>query len=140
MPIRAVSRSASLPILIAALVLALAISLTLAARGGPATVRLDGHLARLTLSEFSISPQALSVPAGRLEIVARNSGILPHNLTFERERPNAEGEPVVLSATGPVLPGATVAIWARVSAGRYRMLSTISNQADLGMTGTLVVR
>jgi uncharacterized cupredoxin-like copper-binding protein len=124
--------------LVAALV---AVSFALSTRGGPSTVAVQGHVVEVTLKEYSIKPQRISVPPGPFQIVVHNSGILTHNLTLEHEHLDSNNEPVVIASSRTLLPGATVHTSVKaLSAGRYRIISTISNQADLGMTGTLTVR
>jgi hypothetical protein len=102
---------------------------------------LSGHKLTVTLSEYSISPQYISVPAGPLQIVAYNKGILTHNIALELSHRDSHGEPVILKDSPPILPGreATLTIILR-GAHRYILASTISNQTDLGMSATLVVR
>ena len=46
-------------------------------------MRLAGPVVRVTLDEYAITPQDLSVPSGRVELVARNAGRLTHNLRVE---------------------------------------------------------
>lgn len=141
MSIRALNRPVAAPALLAAALLAAVVSLALADRGGPAPVAVRGHSFEVTLSDYAITPQTLSVPGGEVRIVVRNSGILTHNLTLEYEQDNANGEPRVIASTHGVAPGGTAAIATlSLGAGRYRMVSTLANQADLGMTGTLLVR
>lgn len=102
---------------------------------------IDGHTARITLSEYSLTPQRISFPSGPLQIAVHNSGILTHNLTIEHERLDSNGEPVVIASTHTLKPGETKLLSIEaLDAGSYHMTSTISNQADLGMTGTLIVR
>jgi len=103
-------------------------------------VRQRGHLLRLALQEYRIVPQSVSVPAGRLQIVARNGGILAHNIAVEVGR-LAEGNPDVIAASGTIMPGSSATLSVDLPhAGRYLLVSTIANQRDLGMNGTLVVR
>src|ERR1700728_1840007 len=66
------------------LALAATAPLLLAGCGAGHTVRLQGPRLAVTLSEYRITPQAVSVPPGRLQIRARNSGILTHNVELER--------------------------------------------------------
>jgi uncharacterized cupredoxin-like copper-binding protein len=141
MSISTASRRLALTGLLLGLALLVAVSFGLATRGGPAAVTARGHVGAVTLSEYSIEPQRIDVPAGQLVIVVHNGGILTHNLTLEHEHLDSNGEPVVIASSGTLLPGATVRASVKdLSAGHYRMTSTISNQADLGMTGTLNVR
>jgi uncharacterized cupredoxin-like copper-binding protein len=47
----------------------------------------------------------------------------------------------VLGATGIIMPGASGSVTLTLlRRGRYELRSTIANQADLGMYGTLIVR
>jgi hypothetical protein len=122
--------------------LALLAPLTLAGCGGAKTVRVEGHELRFGLDEYRILPRDVSVPPGPLRMVVRNRGVLTHNLTLERENRDASGNAVVLASSSTIMPGATVTVTtsAPLRPGRYALLSTISNQADLGMSGTLIVR
>jgi uncharacterized cupredoxin-like copper-binding protein len=105
------------------------------------TVDVRGHQLALTLSEFQIAPQNVSMPAGTIVLVAHNRGILTHSLAVEREGPEPEAEPVVLARTGAILPGATGSLTITLRRkGRYELQSTIANQGDLGMNGTLTIR
>ncbi|HEY7891243.1 MAG TPA: cupredoxin domain-containing protein [Solirubrobacteraceae bacterium] len=135
------SRPVAAPALVIGVLALAAVSLALADRGGPAAVSTPYNSISVTLSEYSITPQTISVPGGTVRILVHNSGLLAHNLTIEYEHPNSNGEPTVIASTKTVLPGKTASVSSQaLSAGRYRMLSTISNEADLGMTGTLIVR
>ena len=51
---------------------------------------------RVTLDEYAITPQDISVPSGRVELVARNVGRLTHNLRVEdpAEDPDEQTEPL----------------------------------------------
>ena len=46
-------------------------------------VREDQPVVRVTLDEYAITPQDISVPSGEVELVARNIGRLTHNLQIE---------------------------------------------------------
>jgi plastocyanin len=106
----------------------------------PAQVRMSGHTLTVTLSEYAITPQRVSLPAGPIVIVARNRGILTHDIAIERAGALEANRPS-LASTGTIMPGATGTL--RITLrhpGTYTMLSTIANQADLGMNGTLTIR
>jgi hypothetical protein len=123
------------------LILAMAASLLLSSSGGSRPLVVREHAVTLTLNEYSITPRAVSVPAGTLRITAYNAGILPHNLTVAHYKLDSNGERVILTSTGTILPAASRTITVEVSrAARYTLASTIANQADLGMTATLIVR
>lgn len=104
---------------------------------GPATVNVTGRTIRLRLDEYRVLPQKISVQAGRLELVVTDTGILTHNLEIEEATKDSSGNPIVLAHTPVLFPGQTVRVQAPLPPGRYVMISTLSNQAALGMTGTL---
>jgi hypothetical protein len=116
-------------------------ALLLAGCGAGATVRLNDRRVAFTLDEYRILPRTVSVPPGRIRIVVSNRGILTHNLFLELENDDSEGNPVILARTPTLMPGASTSqLTPPLRAGRYKLLSTIANQADLGMSGTLIVR
>jgi uncharacterized cupredoxin-like copper-binding protein len=104
-------------------------------------VRVQGHRLTLTLSEYRILPDSVSAPAGTLVIVAHNRGILTHDVAIERKSQAEAPTPVVLATTGTIKPGASGRLQITLHRpGRYELLSTIANQSDLGMNGTLTIR
>jgi hypothetical protein len=112
----------------------------LAGCGEGTTARVSGHGVALTLEEYRIVPQTVSVPAGRLQIVARNRGILTHNLEVERGSLDST-ERTVLATIHTLLPGTSESVLTQpLAPGRYLLVSTVGNQAVLGMSGTLIVR
>jgi uncharacterized cupredoxin-like copper-binding protein len=116
-------------------------SFALAGAGAPKAVVLSGHTVTLTLDEYSITPQSISLPAGPIRLVAENHGLIAHNLTVENERLDSRGERPRIASTYPIPPGSSSTISIEVPRpGRYLLTSTIANQGDLGMTGTLIVR
>jgi hypothetical protein len=114
--------------------------LLLAGCGATRAVRLPRHELDLTLSEYRIAPAAASVPAGRLRIVARNRGILTHNVELERGSLDST-ERTVLATVHTLLPGASETIvTGPLRSGHYLLVSTIDDQTTLGMSATLIVR
>jgi hypothetical protein len=112
----------------------------LAGCGAGTTARVSGHRVALALEEYRILPQTVSVPAGRLQIVAHNRGILTHNLEVERGSLDST-ERTVLATIHTLLPGASESVLTQpLAPGRYLLVSTVGNQAVLGMSGTLIVR
>jgi len=108
--------------------------------GASRTVPVAGHSLRLSLSEYRIVPQNVSVPSGPLRIFARNRGILPHNVELQTGTLDSE-ERTTLAVIPTLLPGASGSVrTGPLAPGRYLLLSTVGNQAVLGMAGTLVVR
>ena len=122
------------------LALAATAPLLLAGCGGTRTLHLTGRRLVVTLSEYRITPQAASVPAGRIRIVARNGGILTHNVELERGSLDSS-ERTVLGRIPTLLPGARGAMAiGPLAPGRYLLVSTVGNQTTLGMAATLTVR
>jgi plastocyanin len=103
-------------------------------------VREREPVVRVTLDDYAISPQDISVPAGRVELVARNVGRLTHNLRIEVPPDTPEDEARPLGTTPTAQPGATVTTTVRLNPGTYRMRCSLANHDDLGMYGTLLVR
>ncbi len=93
----------------------------------------DGRVA-VTLDEYLISPQDIDVPPGRVTVTVANHGRLRHSFRlWGAERRAGRGqEPVPrrLRHAGP----------RRSARGEYRMVCTIMNHDELGMTGRLIVR
>jgi hypothetical protein len=108
--------------------------------GASRTLHLAGHNLSLSLSEYRIVPQNLSVPPGPLRIAARNRGTLPHNLELQTGNLDSD-ERTTLAVIPTLLPGAANSVQTGpLAPGRYLLVSTVGNQAVLGMAGTLVVR
>jgi uncharacterized cupredoxin-like copper-binding protein len=133
------SQRFALGVLVCLLAGALLVSFALSG-GGASTLLLRGHTVTVALSEYSITPQSISLPAGAIRIVAYNRGVIVHNLTISYARLDSKGERVILHSTHAILPGSSRTLSFEIPPGRYAMASTIANQADLGMTGTLIVR
>jgi hypothetical protein len=120
--------------------LALALAVPLAACGGGTAQLASGRIA-LRLDEFTITPRTVTVPAGPIQITARNYGVLTHDVALESRTNNSTGAPTVYAIVRTLLPGQSGASKTLyMPAGRYVLVSTIANQGDLGMNGTLIVR
>jgi hypothetical protein len=114
--------------------------LLLAGCGSGRTVRVTGHRLALTLEEYRILPQTVSVPAGKLTIAACNRGILTHNVALQRGSLDSD-ERTTLTDIPTLLPGRCGSVTtAPLAKGRYLLASTVGNQAVLGMAATLIVR
>lgn len=122
----------------------------LAAGCGTHVVKVDSSVIRLRIDEYSFTPQEVQVHAGRLKIIAVNTGILTHNVRVQVARPNATGDPYVPGCVPPNVatgcgtsvaqPGErVVSPKLTLAPGVYRLVDTISNHADLGEYGTLTV-
>ena len=103
-------------------------------------VREDQPVVRVTLDEYAITPQDVSVPSGRVELVARNIGRLTHNLQIEIPPTDPDAQTETLGETPTAQPGTTVDATVDLKPGTYLMRCSLANHDDLGMTGTLVVR
>jgi hypothetical protein len=101
--------------------------------GGAKTVReRTGHF-DVTLDDYLIRPQKLSVPGGRLTLTVVNRGRLGHTLRIRVH------DTVVLSFVS-IAPGARRTRSFRLRPGRYTMFDAIGNYEELGMRGSLIVR
>ena len=123
--------------------IAIAAALVLSGCGSAAetvSVPNNEHQLAFSLDEYRIFPRNVSVPAGPLRITVVNHGLLTHNLVVAQRDRDANGNRVVLTKTPTLQPGASVTLTPTLRPGRYAMSSTLANQADLGMMGTLTVR
>jgi plastocyanin len=119
------------------LVRAIAIALTALALGGcggpePAAQARDGRVA-ITLDDFFLRPQNVRAAAGELTFEVVNRGRLGHNFRLR----GRDGEPVAIAT---MLPGRSGRETVRLRPGSYKMVCTVANHEQLGMTGRLVVR
>jgi hypothetical protein len=125
-----------------ALALALAAAVLLVGCGGDDTFRTDRPALRLTLDEYRIAPQDVTVERKRLKIVARNTGILTHNLIVQIPQTERGERPVELARTKTAQPGETVEVKIDeedLAPGSYELICSISNHDDLGQFGRLTV-
>ena len=101
--------------------------------GGAATLG-AGEALTVIGTEYAFDPAAvvLSGP-GELTIRLRNKGSLAHNLKLRRD-----GEEV--GGTSSLPAGKRGSATVRVAPGRYEMLCTVGDHAELGMTGELQVK
>jgi plastocyanin len=85
-------------------------------------------------TEYAFDPGAVTVSgAGRLTIRLRNEGELAHNLRLSRNGEEVGGT--------PTMPGGrTESGRVNLEHGRYEMLCTVGDHAELGMRGELEVR
>ena len=93
-----------------------------------------GQDLRVKADEYSFDPARVTVEGrGPLRIVLDNRGSLAHNLKVFRDDRDLGGTPTFPGGekrSGAVSP----------SRGRYRMVCTVGNHEELGMTGELEVR
>jgi plastocyanin len=88
----------------------------------------------VTGDEYSFDPGRVVVRgAGPLTIRLRNAGELAHNLRLEQNGEDVGGT--------PTFPGGeTQSGRVNLEHGRYEMICTVGDHAELGMTGELMVR
>jgi plastocyanin len=89
---------------------------------------------RVTADEYSFDPGRVTVRgAGPLTIRLRNAGDLAHNLRLTRSDEDIGGT--------PTFPGGrTESVRLNLEHGRYEIVCTVGDHAELGMTGELEVR
>jgi hypothetical protein len=128
--------------LLAALSVPLLATLSLVGCGASGSaVRVQGHTVTVALEEYRVLPQTITVPAGRLLILVHNRGLLDHNLAVERPEREASGNPILLGSTATIMPGGSASLPTRpLPPGHYVLASTIADEADLGISATLLVR
>jgi plastocyanin len=102
-------------------------------RSRTATVKANGTL-RVVAEEYSFDPaRALVQGAGRLTVTLANKGSLAHNLKLVKDGRQVGGT--------PAFPGGqTESTVVNLEHGRYEMVCTVGDHAELGMTGELDVR
>ena len=89
---------------------------------------------RVTAKEYSFNPGAVEVSgAGPLTIKLRNAGTLAHNLKLTRNGKEIGGTPTF--AAGETRSGRV-----NLEHGRYEMVCTVGDHADLGMRGSFEVK
>jgi plastocyanin len=89
---------------------------------------------RVTAKEYSFNPGAVEVSgAGPLTVELRNAGSLAHNLKLTHNGKTIGGTPTF--AAGETRSGRV-----NLEHGRYDMVCTVGDHADLGMRGSLQVR
>jgi plastocyanin len=103
-------------------------------------VAAKGHTVRLRLDEYRVLPERITVPAGRVEVVARDVGRLTHNVAIVQfDRPLGEDEEKQYARTRTAHPGDVVRTSVTLKPGRYRIVCTIANHDNLGQYGELKV-
>jgi uncharacterized cupredoxin-like copper-binding protein len=106
-----------------------------------AYTRAPDRRVEVRLDEYRVLPERIEVRAGRITLVARNTGRLTHNLAvvqFERPLGDEEekdyGEP-----TKTLFPGEVGQTTVDLKPGKYRLVCTIANHDNLGQYAELKV-
>lgn len=113
-------------------------SLSLAGCGAH-VVNVDSSVVRLRLDEFSITPQIVRVRVRRIKVIAVNVGVATHDIEIRAEYLDKQGYPIIYNKPTVLQPGQTDAFKVTLKPGRYKLLDTVANHADLGQYGTLIV-
>ena len=123
------------------LALAALAAVPLSGCGGDAPyVPASGRAVSLRLDEYRVLPQRVTVPAGRVRIIARNVGRLTHNIAVVQfDRPLGEDEEKQYARTPTAHPGEVVRTSVTLKPGKYRLVCTIANHDNLGQYGELKV-
>jgi plastocyanin len=120
--------------------LALAASAVAGCGAGQPYVPATGRTLSLRLDEYRVLPERVTVPGGRIRLVARNTGRLTHNLAVVQfDRPLGEDEERQYARTPTAHPGDRVQTTVTLRPGRYRIVCTIANHDNLGQYGELKV-
>ena len=99
-----------------------------------------GRTVTLRLDEYRVLPQRVTVPAGKVRLVGRNTGRLTHNLAVVQfDRPLGENEERQYGRTRTAHPGQRVETTVTLKPGKYRVVCTIANHDNLGQYGELKV-
>jgi plastocyanin len=97
----------------------------MAARGGGVAA---SAAPTLVLTEFALTPDTLTVPAGSTELIVRNDGTVAHNVSIEG------------TTTATIGGGdSTTFNLADLSPGQYKMICAVPGHESAGMTGTITI-
>jgi plastocyanin len=89
---------------------------------------------RVVADEYSFDPSTIVLKgAGTLTVTLRNEGSLAHNLKVLRGDEEVAGTPTLPA-------GRTESARLNLEHGNYRIVCTVGDHEELGMTGTLRVR
>jgi|SRR6478609_8424 len=92
----------------------------------------DRH-AQITLDDYTIRPQDLSVQSGKLTLTVKNDGRLGHTFRIR-------GKTRAVFALTTIRPGESRTRSTKLAPGTYTMFCALANHEELGMTGKLHVR
>jgi uncharacterized cupredoxin-like copper-binding protein len=100
-----------------------------------APVRASSPSFTITLDDYLIRPQQISVPKGKpLTVTVFNHGRLGHTFRIRR------GDTHVLLAITTIPPGQSKTATVKLKRGTYTMFCALANHEELGMSGKLTVR
>jgi uncharacterized cupredoxin-like copper-binding protein len=93
------------------------------------------------LDEYRVLPEHIQVRAGRVTLVAHNTGRLTHNVgVVQFKRPlGTEEEKQYGKPTKTLFPGQSALTTVELKPGKYRLVCTIANHDNLGQYAELKV-
>ncbi len=132
-PMRAQMIRIMTPAMAARPLAALLLALALAGCAQSSATESTGLL-RLRVTEYTITPESITVPRGLVRLRVTNAGVLVHEVAVANRAGHLVGR------TGAIFPGraATTAPFA-LAPGSYRVYDPGANYADLGAYGSLRV-
>jgi plastocyanin len=92
-----------------------------------------GQTVRVVADEYSFDPTNIVLASGPLRVELKNEGVLAHDLRVLRDDRDIGG-------TNVFQGGKTRSAEVEVEPGRYELVCSVGNHAELGMRGELVVR
>ncbi|MEA2289562.1 MAG: hypothetical protein QOD55_1559 [Solirubrobacteraceae bacterium] len=112
-----------------------------ACSGDPPYVPADGGTVSVRLDEYRVTPQRVTVRAGRVRVIGRNDGRLTHNVAVVQfDRPLGAEQERQYARTPTAHPGQRVETSVRLRPGKYRLICSIANHDNLGQYGELKVQ
>jgi Cupredoxin-like domain len=87
----------------------------------------DAPTVEVVLGDYTISPNALTIDTGDVDLHVTNTGATTHNLTLAGK------------GTRNLAPGAEQTLTVNIAAGTYNMWCDVPGHAAMGQTGTLQV-
>ena len=106
-----------------------------------AYTRAPDRRVEVRLDEYRVLPEHIQVRAGRVTLVAHDSGRLTHNLAVVQfNRPlGAQQEKRYGKPTKTLFPGQGAQVTVELKPGKYRLVCTIANHDNLGQYAELKV-
>ena len=109
-------------------------ALVLVSCGGSATPsRAAGGATEVHISDFKITPAAITTSGSSVKLAVHNDGPTVHNLTVR------DGSGKVVASTKALKPGGSETTSVQLASGTYTTFCSLPGHESLGMRGTLVV-
>ena len=108
---------------------------TAAATAAPSDPAAPADAIKVSLTDFKITPAAISAKAGSVSFAVSNDGKAPHNLTIFAAGSTTQ----VLKASDTLAPGRSGTLTVTLAAGKYHFNCSVPGHESLGMTGDITV-